>query len=114
VSDLTKHPIREVCNRDQKSYLLTELGKLNKSRYDWPSRKAPIAIQRARKLQARLERRCSTWTHKDDKRREREHDDWQRRLAQARKLIHFGTPDEALKAVEHLQQLFQAISTREG
>jgi hypothetical protein len=54
VSDLTKHPIREVCNHDQKSYLLTELGKLNKSRWDWPKRDAPAAIERARKQNARL------------------------------------------------------------
>lgn len=106
---LSKHPVREVCNREQKSYLLTELGKLNRSRYDWDRDDLPPALERLKATAKRIEKRLAAFNRKSEKRRDRESNAWAANMANVRKVIHFGTPDEALKALEALQAEYKRL-----
>lgn len=111
---MIKRPLTDTCNQDQKHFLIAELGKMSKSRYDWPKRDLPRALEAARKRAHRADARIASYEKVSEHLRDRAHDKWQRKLAAVRKVIYFGTPKAALTAVERLQLDYYKISAHGG
>jgi hypothetical protein len=95
---------KDVCSLRQTEFLLNAVNKLVISKFDWNVEKMPARIAAHEKSSRAHAAIVSAWSRQQDRRSDIESRAWNLRILAAKKAIHFGTPQEAMEAVERLQK----------
>lgn len=102
-----KRVVPSITNAQQK-YLLNEISKHHRNRWDFKRELMPPALERVEKQIKTLQRQIDQFNKKQDKLIERKRKALDKAIAAAKKEVYFGTPKTALAALNVLQKQYPA------
>ena len=97
------------CNQGQRRYILDELGKLRRNRWDFKDDEDELpadlkAVERQVKV---LEHRLSVYRKQINTRTKRREKEYHKKVAAVRKEVFFGMATKALSLLESLQKEYE-------